>query len=486
MRHPDSGKTRRWRSRSLIALVAIFALVAAACGDDDDDDEASSAPAVTTTAAAAAAEMDDDDHGDDDDHAHDDEPDSDMGLPTGNVELRMAYFNGGGQTQIDFREEQAADFNEMHPNVTVRMEPIPDWSTTIFPQIAAGTAADVLWGGTDDGYTQMVAINAFQSLQPFIDDEGFDLSPWPDNMIQHFSDADGGSLILPVSNLAFNFLYYNKNLFDAAGVDYPDASWTVDDLINATRDLSIPDEQWGLSFAWGDLYQTWMRMYGCEFANDATYPSDYTYNGPACVEALTDLDELARNGYINWELGAKFGGLAPGDTAGETAFSGGHTAMLLSGTWEAGSISENSGGAFEFDAAPAPLKQGGKIQGAAEGFGIYSGTDHPEWAWELVKFVAGTEGQEREAKLGLGTSPIESILDGAYCTSPAPPANKCEVAKIGAANTEWEPLTAAWGPGFWDVITPAAEAAFLSDAAPNWQEVLDEAVDLSRMAGPLS
>ncbi len=467
MRYPDSGKTRRWRSRSLIALVAIFALVAAACGDDDDDDEASSAPAVTTT-AAAAVEMDD-------------EPE-----PAEDVELRMAYFNGGGQTQIDFREMQAAAFNEMHPNVTVKMEPISDYTTTVFPQVAAGTAADVLWGGTDDGYGQMVAINAFQSLQPFIDADGFDLSPWPDNMVQHFADTDGGLLILPVSNLAFNFLYYNKDMFDAAGVDYPDASWTVDDLIDATRQLSIPDEQWGLSFAWSDLYQTWMRMYGCEFANDDTYPTDYTYNEPACVEALTDLDELARGGYLNWELGGQFGGLAPGDAAGERAFSGGYTAMLLSGTWEAGSIVDNSGGAFEFDAAPAPLKTGGTIQGAAEGYGIYSDTDHPEWAWELVKFIAGTEGQAAEGALGLGTSPIESILDGAYCTSDAPPANKCEVAKIGAANTKWEPLTDAWGPGFWDVITPATEAAFLSDSPPDWQSVLDDAVELSRQAGPLS
>lgn len=468
MSHLFSGEKKLLRHRSRIALVvvAILALVAAACGDDGDDEPApapTQAPATTEAPAPAPTEP-----------------------PVEQVELRMAYFNSGGQTQIDFRERQAAEFNELHPNVTVRMEPISDWQVTILPQIAAGTAADVIWGGTDDGYGGMVAANAFLPIQPFIEADGYDLSPWPDSMIQHFSDSDGHLLLLPTTNLSFNFLYYNKDMFDAAGIDYPDTSWTVDDLIDVSRQLTISGEQWGLGFAWSDLYQTWMRMYGCEFSNDATYPTDYTYNDPACVEALVDLDGLSREGVINWELGAQFGGLAPGDSAGETAFSGGYSAMLLSGTWEAGSIAENSGGAFEFDAAAAPLKPGGTIQGAAEGYGVYSGSDNPEWAWELLKFIAGPEGQQAEAELGLGTSPIDSILDGAYCTSDAPPANKCEVAKIGAANTKWEPLTDAWGPGFWDVITPATEGGFTAGSPPDWQALLDEAVETSRLAGPLA
>jgi ABC-type glycerol-3-phosphate transport system substrate-binding protein len=115
--------------------------------------------------------------------------------------------------------------------------------------------------------------------------------------------------------------------------------------------------------------------------------------------------------------------------------------MLLSGTWEAPSIVADSEGSFPFDAAPAPLAPGGTIQGAASGFGVYSGTKNPEWAWEYVKYLAGPEGQAADAGKGLGQSPIAEILDQVYCKSDAPPASKCEVAKVGAESTKWEPNT---------------------------------------------
>jgi len=396
-----------WTLRFLVVIVASLALVATACGNDDSDsgDSAPAAPLATGTAESM--------------------PDSDGAMDDEEVEIRVAYFNSGGQTEVDFREEQAAAFEAMHPNVTVDMEPISDWMTTVAPQIASGTLADVIWGSTDDGYGQMVARNAFTSIQPYIDSEGYDLSLWPESMLSHFSNPEGDLLVLPYANLSFNFLYYNKNLFDEAGLDYPDASWSIDDLIDAARALSVPDEQWGFGFAWDDLFLTWMRMYGCEFSNDAT-------------------------------------------------------------SWEAPTIAANSGGAFEFDAVPAPLAPGGTIQGAASGFGVSSDSDHPEWAWEYVKHISGPEGQEAEARLGLGQSPIATILDRVYCVSDAPPANKCEVAKSGAANTKWEPLADAWGPGFWDVMVSAAQGGFIAGSPPDWQALLDEAVETSRQAAPLS
>ncbi|MCY4258158.1 MAG: extracellular solute-binding protein [bacterium] len=457
------GKLLQGRYRLLLAPVAVLALVMSACGNDDDGSGAGDTSTSEATAAAGPAPT----------------------QPAESVSLRVAYFNGAGQTEVDLREEQAAAFEALYPNVSITMEPVADWQTTLIPQISAGTAPDVLWGGTDDGYGQFVGLDAFLPLGSYVEADGYDLSAWPSSMIQHFSDSDGELLLLPTSNLSFNFLYYNKSIFDEAGMDYPDGSWSIDDLISVARELSVQDEQWGFGFAWDDLYQTWMRMYGCEFSDDPTFATDYTYNGPHCAEALAELDELSREGVINWDTGAQWGGLAPGDATGESAFSAGHVAMLLSGTWEAPTIADNSGGAFEFDAAAAPLDDGGRIQGAASGFGVYSGTDNPQWAWEYVKFIAGPQGQEAEAEIGIGQSPISSILDQVYCASDAPPESKCEVAKNGAANTVWEPLNDGWIPGFWDVITLAVQSGFTAGSAPDWQALLDDAVEDSRIAGPL-
>lgn len=443
-----------WRRR-LAAATAVAALVVAACGPNT----ASSTPAPTAAPDGGTGEG---------------------GLPSGPVELRVAYYNAGGQTEVDYRQAQAEAFMALHPNVTVMMEPVSDWGEQIYPQLAAGTAADVLWIDTDTGYGTMVGLGAWQSLAPFIEKDGYDLTPWPQTMIDHFSGPDG-LLILPNSNLSFNFLYYNKGIFDDAGLPYPSNDWTLEQMLDAARKLTVPGERWGLTLAWNELYVTWMQMYGCQLADSASGPTTYTYNGPGCAKALADLDALSREGVLNWDFGA----LGPGDTAGEANFSLGNVGMLLSGTWEAGSIASNSGGAFEFDASAAPLASNGTIQGAASGYGVYAKAKNPEWAWEYVKYLAGPEGQTADNEVGLGQSPIASILDGVYCASDAPPASKCEIAKIGAAKTKWEPVTDKWSPGFWDIVSPGLEAGFTAPEAPDWQAILDDLVAKSQQAAPL-
>jgi len=467
-----TGRGDPWPRRALVVAAAAM-LVAAACGPSAGTQAPTQAATAAPPVASAAP------------GASEAAPSTGITLPDGPVTLRVAYYNAGGQTEIDYRQAQAEAFTKAHPNVTLKMEPVADWGETLYPQLAAETAADVLWADTDTGYGQMVAKGAYQSLKPFVDAEGFDLSKWPEGMVKHFSGQDGGLLLLPNSNLSFNFLYYNKDLFDKASVAYPTADWTLDDLTAAAKKLSAKGEQWGFSFAWDDLYLTWMRMYGCEFTDDGTNPTKYTYNGPGCAKALEDLDKLSRDGIVNWELGAKWGGLAPGDSTGERAFSNGDAAMLLSGTWEAPSIVTNSEGAFQFDAAPAPMAPGGTIQGAASGFGVYAKSKNPEWAWEYVKYLAGPEGQAADAGAGLGQSPIAAILDEVYCKNDAPPTSKCEVAKVGAESTQWEPNTEKWGPGFWDVIGPAVQAGFTADTPPDWQALLDAAAATSQQAAPL-
>lgn len=467
MTHPRPGRGDPWPRRVLVAAAATL-LIVAACGPNAATQApvataAPSGPAATDEANASAAPS----------------------LPSDPVTLRMAYYNAGGQTEIDYRQAQADEFMALHPNVTLKMEPVGDWGEVITPQIAAGEAADVIWADTDTGYGKFAGIGTYQSLNPFIEKDGYDLSPWPTTMIDHFRNPDGGLLLLPNSNLGFNFVYYNKKLFDEANLPYPTNEWTIDDLTSTARKLAKPGEQWGLSLAWAELYVTWMEMFGCELSDSTSNPTQYTYNTPECVKALEELDKLSREGVLNWDFGAKFNGLGPGDTSGEQNFSLGNVGMLLSGTWEAPSIAANSGGAFEFDAAPLPVEPGSAIQHAASGFGMYSKTENPEWAWEVIKYFAGPEGQEADAKQGLGQAAIQEILDQVYCAADAPPANRCQIAKLGAEAAVWEPATGEWSAGFWDVISPGLEGAFTGDQPVDWQKTLDDLVVQSQQAAPL-
>jgi multiple sugar transport system substrate-binding protein len=410
-------------------------------------------------------------------------PSSGIVLPTGPVTLRVAYYNAGGQTEIDYRQKQAEAFTAKYPNVTVKMEPVQDWAEVMYPQLAAGTAADVIWADTDTGYGAVAGKGAYQPLDPFIEKDRFDLSPWSVDIVNHFRNADGKLLLLPNSNLGFNFVYYNKQLFDEAAVPYPSNDWSIADMLATARQLTKPgNDQWGFGLAWNELYVTWMEMYGCKMADNVDRPTAYTYNGPGCAKSLADLDALSREHVLNWGFQKN---LAPGDNEGERAFSNGNVAMLLSGTWEAPSIVADSEGAFGFDAAPLPVEPGSYIQHAASGYGMYANTKNPEWAWEYIKYLAGPDGQIADAKQGLGQPAIPAILESVYCAAEVPPANRCEIAKRGTTADVWEPATANWSAGFWDIIAPGFEAGFGAKTAPDWQKILDDLVAQSQQAAPL-
>ena len=61
-------------------------------------------------------------------------------------------------------------------------------------------------------------------LKPYIDRDGYDLTQLADQGVADFTTADGGQYGLP-RDLNTIVLYYNKTMFDAAGIAYPDDTW---------------------------------------------------------------------------------------------------------------------------------------------------------------------------------------------------------------------------------------------------------------------
>jgi ABC-type glycerol-3-phosphate transport system substrate-binding protein len=406
-------------------------------------------------------------------------------LSTEPVTLTIQIFNAGGQAELEYRQAQGADFTKLHPSVTIEIVQSSAYIDTLLPQIVAETAGDVLWTDTDTGFTQFAVAGAFEPLDGYIAADGYDTSVYPTALLKAFQ-LGGAQLVMPNSVLPFNFVYYNKNIFAAAGVAEPTGDWTIDEFVKAARATTDKSAgRYGLTLAWTEQYVAWMRMYGCELSDDDSAATAYTYNGPGCAISLKTLDDLSREAVLNWALGAKFGGLPKGDVAGESNFSAGNVAMLISGTWESPAIIANSAGAFEWNAVSVPVEGNGKIQGAASGFGVSASSKNKAWAWEYVKFLTDIEGQKKDAIAGFNSSPISVVLDDVYCKSDAPPLSKCEITKIGNANIALEPITGAWSEGFWSVVSAGLDEAFTADKQVDWQKHLDKLVEESSRAAPL-
>ena len=137
-------------------------------------------------------------------------------------------------------QEMLEQFHEANPNITVFYNPDPESvSVAMLPEMKAGTAPDVFQGcctyfpiWAQEGHTL--------DLRPFIerDLDASVLNDWDRAQYDAFVTADGAQYGVPKYHGALA-LYYNKDLFDAHGVAYPDASWTQDDYLDAMRRLTL-------------------------------------------------------------------------------------------------------------------------------------------------------------------------------------------------------------------------------------------------------
>lgn len=133
-------------------------------------------------------------------------------------------------------------FKEEHPDVEVNVTytPYENYWTKLKTSLGGGSGPDVFWMNGPNFY-QYTSSNLIKNLEPFISEDSefkkdvyfpavVDLYSVEDELYAapYFTDSVG--------------LYYNKKLFDDAGVSYPDDSWTWEDIEAAGKKLTNPEQ----------------------------------------------------------------------------------------------------------------------------------------------------------------------------------------------------------------------------------------------------
>ena len=161
---------------------------------------------------------------------------------------------GSGTVRVATWESDAAlepwnkaidSFEAAYPDIKVELEAVPqEYGTKLLANMAAGTGPDVYQVGDGD-VAKFVDQGIVEPLDPYISgDNGFDLNTTFFPAVAAFGQI-GGQTYLLTKDFSPLVLYYNKDMFDAAGVDYPTADWTWDDLLSAAEKLT-DDSHWGI------------------------------------------------------------------------------------------------------------------------------------------------------------------------------------------------------------------------------------------------
>jgi len=277
-------------------------------------------------------------------------------------------------------------FKQERPDVELKLE-FADWGdtiTSVMAGAAAGNLPDIIMA-SDSHVPPLAAELLLMDLNPFIEKD-------PDVNVDDF--AQGVSLGFTVWDRWWGFpydqstygIYYNKDIFDAAGVDYPPSEdgqqWSLEQFIEIAKALTKPDgEQWGILANGGD-YLASAFIYG---AGGRLYDDE----GRTC---LIDSPEAAEGAQFMVDL-VHTHKVAP--TAAELAggginyFTAGLAAMEFQGQWDL--QSKNAEVEANFDIGFLPLGKNKTTVTGGSGFCTSAQTQHPDEAWAFLKSYTSSE-----------------------------------------------------------------------------------------------
>lgn len=191
-------------------------------------------------------------------------------------------------------------------------------------------------------------------------------------------------LPLDVATLA---VVYNRDLFEAAGVEPPQAPWTWDDLLATATHLTQDTDRDGTIDQYGidRFYSYWPLLVwsttGHNVFDDPQEPSAFLLEEEASVNAIQWLADLA----LSHDVMPPFDGA----TAEENLFLAGRAAMQITGYWQ---LPHYLAANLAIDVLPLPMGEYAVNRSDGSCLAIANQSKHPRAAWTLLKFLAGPSG----------------------------------------------------------------------------------------------
>ena len=339
----------------------------------------------------------------------------------GPVEIKVAFW--GSPEEVDIITHSIEDWQASHPGIKVVFEhtPYTGYDSKVLTRIAGGAAPDII--ATEVNYFVTFATKGvLESLTPFAEkDSDFHVNGFFPQIIDRFT-LNGKLYAIPRDVAPFACVFYNKALFDQAGIPYPTDDWTWDDLLRMARALTRQDTN-GRTIQYGFYGWAWQNFAygnGGGLVDDPKNPSTTRIADPKTIEGLQFYADLA-NLYHVMPTPTALANLGMGV---DMMFASGRLAMFLSGIWETPLLRNYK---FQWDVVMFPKNRDGirAFGTGGSGYAILRSSKHKQEAWEVIKALTGEQGQARLAERGLAQPALIKVAESEHwATHPAPPANK--------------------------------------------------------------
>ncbi|MEZ4769208.1 MAG: extracellular solute-binding protein [Caldilineales bacterium] len=182
--------------------------------------------------------------------------------PHGSDIVQLVYSDWQTDWFAGMAQQMLEQFHSANPTVQVFFTPDPDnLGDDMMADFQRGTAPDVL-NGCCDFFPIWAQKGYLLDLRPYVqaDLDRSTIDDWSKAQYEALFTSDGLHFGLPKYHGALA-LYYNKDIFDRAGVDYPDDSWTHDDYLAAMQQLRQGQTRFGDAPNWPSMFDiSWERI----------------------------------------------------------------------------------------------------------------------------------------------------------------------------------------------------------------------------------
>lgn len=314
--------------------------------------------------------------------------------------LRFASWNNGESLQ--HQKDVARMFEAQNPGVTIQVEAHSDnYDQKLAASFGGKNPPDVMFMWNFPHY--------YTSLEPLNDyienDSSLDLSDIPPGLLNY--NKIGQNLYgLPVG-FTSHVVYYNKDLFDQAGVDYPQEGWTWQDFRTTAKAFRNKEEKrYGFGFyAQPDPYdfEQYMWSNGTSYISQDGKAVDGYMNSPAAAEVLGMFVGMLKNEE------AVLIGSSGADSSGSGLFKADRIAMYESGIWPKSGFEAAK---KNFGIASLPSFPGKTVKSVINQSGMSMAKDskNKALAWKFIKFFVSPEAiKARPTDLPIRRSVIKEL-----------------------------------------------------------------------------
>ena len=331
---------------------------------------------------------------------------------------------------------QEAAFEAAYPEIDLQYVDVAsqEYNVKTTTMLAGGDTSDVFDVKELSDLQNWIAQGLVESIEPNVAADSYDLAPFL-GLDNSYRAPDGTLYALPYRS-DFWVLFYNKTLFDKAGVEYPTNDMTWDQYADLARKMASGE---GIDKIYGTHYHTWLSAAvnwavcdGKYTLADGNYePLSYFYN---LVQTLED------EGVCQ-----EYSELKAANLHYSGAFYQGNIAMLPMGYWFCATlIAEQAKGTFDFDWSfvAVPHAEGvpaGSSFGSGTGACINKNAANKDDAWTFISWRAGLEGAKATASTGTRPAYVSDEVAAVMASAEGfPTDDACKAALVPAQmSLEW-------------------------------------------------